>query len=715
MARLPRSAVMLLLGLPALWAQPNYAGTAYVDSKVCATCHRDIAASYARTGMGRSYFTPASANTIEDYAKTPGYYHALSDSHYAMTIREGRYFQRRWQLDASGREINVEELKIDYVMGSGNHARSYLHRTERGLLIELPLGWYPDKGGEWGMVPGSDTRHPQTRRFVSYKCMFCHNGFPTIPPANDAPGSEPVFIGKLPEGIDCQRCHGPGGEHVRTAGRASIVNPAKLTLERRAEVCMQCHMETTSGRIPAILQRFDRGTFSYVPGQPLGEFAISFDHAPGTGHEGKFEAVSSVYRLRQSRCFIESGGKLECATCHDPHRVPRGAEALREYSAACLRCHTSTHPTGVAATAADCITCHMPRRRVDDAPHVIMTDHRIQRRAPANALAEFAELPAEEYRGEVVPYYPSPLPETPRNALYRAVAQVGLGNNVAVGMPELVRRIGEIQPKEAEFYMVLGDGWKSLGKPQEAAAAYRRALQIKPDWPRAMRALASVDEAHAGQILARAVQVAPGDPESWFRYGVLTASAERLQKAIALDPWLPDQSRRLAEVTHSEQALQDALRTDPFDDAAWDLGGRILAEKGDIAKASFDFERAIKLRPSARYFYDYALALARADRFDDAQSEAEMTIRADASLVEAHELLGGLHARKQELPEAAREYRAALALKPGVARVQLRLGTVLAAQGDKEGAAAQFRDAAHGSDAAIARQAAQALRDMGIR
>ncbi len=75
-----------------------------------------------------------------------------------MTIRNGQYFQRRWQLDAGGKEINVEELKIDYVMGSGNHARSYLHRTERGMLIELPLGWYPDKGGEWGMVPGSDTR-----------------------------------------------------------------------------------------------------------------------------------------------------------------------------------------------------------------------------------------------------------------------------------------------------------------------------------------------------------------------------------------------------------------------------------------------------------------------------------------------------------------------------------------------------------------------------
>ena len=148
------------------------------------------------------------------------------------------------------------------------------------------------------------------------------------------------------------------------AGRA-IVNPAKLSPERRMEVCMQCHLETTSGRIPAMLQRFDRGTFSYIPGQPLGDFAISFDHAPGTGHEGKFEAVSSVYRLRQSRCFLESGGKLECATCHDPHRIPRGEEARpASTSSVCLQVpHGSPHPAGVTATAADCISCHMPKRR----------------------------------------------------------------------------------------------------------------------------------------------------------------------------------------------------------------------------------------------------------------------------------------------------------------------------------------------------------------
>jgi cytochrome c-type biogenesis protein CcmH/NrfG len=281
-------------------------------------------------------------------------------------------------------------------------------------------------------------------------------------------------------------------------------------------------------------------------------------------------------------------------------------------------------------------------------------------------------------------------------------------------MPDLVRLIDELKPQDPEFYMVLGDGWKSLGKPGEAIAAYQKALLLDPRSTRTMRALAEVDTAHAEQILSRAVETAPGDPESWFRYGVLTSSPEKIQKAIQLDPWLPDQSRRLAELTRSEAALKDALRTDPFDDAAWDLGGRILAEKGTFADATFYFERAIKLHPSGQYLYDYALALARADRFTEAQNQAEKALRADSTLAEAHDLLGGLHARKNELSEAARQYAAALSLKPNLAGVHLRLGSVLAAEGDKEGAAVHFRQAANGNDAAVARQAVQSLRDLGI-
>ncbi len=732
----------------------------YVDPRVCASCHRQIAEDYRQTGMGRSFFRPAGANTIEDYTKNNEFYQSRSETHYSMIRRDGQYYQRRWQIGFAGKETNVEELKVDYIMGSGNHARSYMHRTPAGTLIELPLGWYSNansqpKTGSWAMSPGSDSDHPRTRRFVAYKCMFCHNGFPRIPAGHEAPGSDPVFLGDLPEGIDCQRCHGPGGKHVRIAGntaakpediRASIVNPARLNSKLQMEVCMQCHLETTSGRIPATVLRFNRGPFSFVPGEPLEDFMISFDHAPGTGHDDKFEAVSSVYRLRQSRCFARSEGRLTCQTCHNPHRVLAGEKAMNHYSGICRQCH-ATQQGSIAAIdslissgqhprAADCTTCHMPKRRAEDTPRMIMTDHLIQRRPPpGNLLAEFTEPPPTDYHGEVVPYYPSPLPRTDENALYRAVAQVGLGNNEEAGLPELAREIDRQKPREAEFYIVLGDAWHSTGKHREAVAAYEQAVRLSPDSLRGLRALAaslqdSGEFARAAEMLKRAIQISPSDPESWYKYGLLDSSAgrmaeaiDKIQRAIALDPSLPEKSRKLAEILmktgqldRAQAALRDALRIDPYDEDAWDLAGRVLAEKGEFAEAMYDFERAVRLRPgSATHLYDFALALARADRFEEARERAEAAVRADGNLAEAHELLGGLFERKRQLPDAAREYQKALELRPDLSRAQLRLGNVLAAQGDFSGAAAHLREAAKASDTAIAQQAVRALQQLGVR
>ena len=46
-----------------------------------------------------------------------------------MEQRGGVWYQRRWRLGPDGKEIHVQEQSVDYVMGSGNHAHTYLHRT----------------------------------------------------------------------------------------------------------------------------------------------------------------------------------------------------------------------------------------------------------------------------------------------------------------------------------------------------------------------------------------------------------------------------------------------------------------------------------------------------------------------------------------------------------------------------------------------------------
>src|SRR5690348_11710524 len=94
--------------------------------------------------------------------------------------------------------------------------------------------------------------------------------------------------------------HGPGQAHVTAASsgtsrpaqiRAAIVNPARLDRERQLDTCMQCHLETTSLRLPNAIRNYTRPPFSDVPGERLSEYEQFFDHAPGTGFGARFEVA----------------------------------------------------------------------------------------------------------------------------------------------------------------------------------------------------------------------------------------------------------------------------------------------------------------------------------------------------------------------------------------------------------------------------------------
>jgi len=58
--------------------------------------------------------------------------------------------------------------------------------------------------------------------------------------------------------------------------------------------------------LPNAIRLYDRGPFSFRPGEAFSAFQLSFDDAPGSGKADKFEIVSSVYRLRQSKSFLKS-------------------------------------------------------------------------------------------------------------------------------------------------------------------------------------------------------------------------------------------------------------------------------------------------------------------------------------------------------------------------------------------------------------------------
>jgi predicted CXXCH cytochrome family protein len=698
--------------------------------------------------MARSF----SKVRVDDSANAR-FYHGASDRHYTMVERGGALVQRRHQTGFGGTEANVVEVTAEYVIGSGNHARTFVHRAPDGRLLQLPVSWYADRGGHWAMSPGYDRpAHLDFRRVIDEGCMSCHNGYPRGQLQDD--GAGPKFSRDLPEGIDCPRCHGPGQQHVDAmragnvdAARRAIVNPAALDRERQLEVCMQCHLEPTSSPLPFQIRRYEHLPFSYVPGRPLGDAFIYFDHAPTSAREygDKFEIAGGAYRLRQSSCFQNS--QMTCVTCHNPHDVPRGEGAVQHYVAVCRSCHDTAHPSGAPRAAfagprSTCLDCHMPKRRAEDAVHVVMTDHLIQRRRPARDLTATLKEPAaadtNHYRGEVVLYYPPALPSTPENELYLALAQVQQGSNLAAGVPRLQKAIETYAPNRVEFYYELAHAY---AKTADHAAVIRwseAALQHNVNFAPALKELASAAAAlgqwdRAIEALQRAVALRSRDAHAMADLGNaylqrhrVDEAIETLRRALALDSTLSRASNTMglaslakADPDRAEPHFREAIRIQPDLAEAHNNLANLLAGRHAYAEAAYHFEEALQSDPKyAEAHHSYGLVLAMMKSYTKAAAELKEALRFSPGLARPHTDLADVLAITGRVGEAAREYELAIQANPSEYEAHYGLGEILARQRRTSEAVAHFQAAAQSSDPALrdaARTRLAALREASRR
>ena len=75
----------------------------YVDGAVCASCHQDIAETYRKTGMGRSFFIPTTANVVENYAHENTVFHQPSGLRYTMVEPNGEFLSGGHRLDSTAK------------------------------------------------------------------------------------------------------------------------------------------------------------------------------------------------------------------------------------------------------------------------------------------------------------------------------------------------------------------------------------------------------------------------------------------------------------------------------------------------------------------------------------------------------------------------------------------------------------------------------------
>jgi predicted CXXCH cytochrome family protein len=710
---------------------------AYVDSRTCAECHRAIAESFGHTGMGRSVSRATSDNMPEDFAVRNTVYNKASGDYYAMIRRGDEYYQRRHQIGFDGKEANVAEERVDYVIGSGDQARSFLHRTSDGKLVELPVTWYSEKNGYWEMTPGYEFANQKDfHGIVSKGCIFCHDAYPSALPREIEESAEPIFPDKLPSGIDCQRCHGPGAEHERAAKakdfnfarvRAAIVNPATLGRERQLEVCMECHLSTSGSQDKNISVRFNRDIFSYRPGQPLGDYKLYFDVA-GKQNENGFEIADTAYRLRMSRCFKQS--QMTCLTCHDPHQELHNQQTEANYVKVCKGCHEGVvHKAALPATET-CVSCHMPRRRGEFAVHIVLTDHYIQREKPSrDLLAPLEPHPASSDNKTVLaPYYPEKLRDRSDDQLYMAIAESENAANPQ-GAAALESTLKAYAPAQAEFYAALGDAYAKSGSYAQAVTWFEEARKRNPEnrviLGRMVEALLQTGELDRAQhILESVTGKPPADPgilsnlgNVFARQGQLQKAESTLQQAIQLDPEQAQSYNLLGGVkeTEGDQAeairlYREAIRYRPdLAEGRYNLA-RALVANNQFEEAEFQFKQAIAAAPMfAEIHHSYGLLLVATNRRSQAEDQFREAVRSDPGSAVIHSDLGDLLSERHDEQEAIQQYREALRLNANLDAANLGLGMILVRQGNVTEGKVYCGNVLHSADSSLVEMARSCL------
>jgi hypothetical protein len=576
-------------------------GVKYVGDKACVGCHKGLARTYHNHPMGRSFAPVSEASPLESYdakANTP--FDALN-LRLSVERRGDRVFHKVIYKGPDGRPVpGVEqEAEVQYAMGSGTQGRTYILNHD-GFLFESPISWFSRKKA-WDLSPGYAHNFQHFTRPIATQCLFCHCN--EVSPVKGSVNhyDSPLFRGYT---IGCERCHGPGELHVERRRRGvevtdtddTIVNPRRLEPALREAVCQQCHLQGA-----AAVERRGRSFFDYRPGMPLHEVVSVFVKPPA--QSDSYKAVSHVEQMYISRCFVASGGKLGCISCHDPHAHPKPAERVSFYRGSakgrgCLSCHTekSCHLSPVerrARNQADsCIDCHMPPGPTADVAHAALTDHRILRRPDQppriDRQPEQSEGLLVHFHRDLVPGHD---PEMQRDlALAMLTYTQGMADEAASMMaaelaePLLARGVAR-HPRDAAAWEGRGYSLWLMDRRHDALRAVAEALALSPNAESALPL--------AGQIAAE--------------LGQLDNALSYARRLVSVNPWNTNSHMQLATVhvkreewPQAQAAAGEALRLHPANVPARLLLVECHAHLGRPKEARAEFNRVLALDPASK-------------------------------------------------------------------------------------------------------------------
>ncbi len=333
----------------------------YVGSQACQKCHAEIYARWQKTPMANVVRDPRehSEAIIPNLATNPFKKFTVKDVALVYgSIWKQRYFTR---------------VGDDY----------FPEGAQWDVTNKKWLPYFVPKGADWWepFYPPDNMQRP-----TGPTCDGCHSVDYNIQTHQVVEWN-----------VGCERCHGPGSEHVAHATADNILNPARMNYVDANDTCIQCHSQGRPLTNPIEGKYYDwpvgyrvglhLSDYWKLEGHMLGE--TSFTHFPdGTAHKNRMQgndfAQSVMYR-RGVTCF----------SCHDVHGTGNYAQLRLPADKLCLECHAPMSPNGPRAATLEehthhkagsagsqCVACHMPKIQ-PEIPGVFVRAHTFRFISPA--------------------------------------------------------------------------------------------------------------------------------------------------------------------------------------------------------------------------------------------------------------------------------------------------------------------------------------------
>lgn len=327
----------------------------YAGSESCSGCHPVHSEAWRGSHHQLAMAIADDATVVGDFSAAGFEYHGTTSTF----SRTGSGFVVRTDA-ASGK---LQDFSVRYTFGV-HPLQQYLLNGADGRLQALGIAWDArdvEQGGQrwYHLYPDEKVDHDHVLHWTgpgatwNFMCADCHStalrkNYDRQTMAYDSSFAE-LSVG-------CEACHGPGSEHVSSAGKTRFADLTNQTTQISA--CAPCH------------SRRSQLAEGMQPGDDFFDF-----YSPSLLDQGLYFADGQILdEVYVYGSFLQSsmhGAGVACSDCHDPHsaQVRIGDDGL------CTQCHNPAGrpdfpsvPVGDFASAEHhfhetpiaCVDCHMP-------------------------------------------------------------------------------------------------------------------------------------------------------------------------------------------------------------------------------------------------------------------------------------------------------------------------------------------------------------------